>query len=279
MSKACPQAAYFKGSPPNLSSSHQLTFPKASQKMYACLKLSSSKALLKIDGIADFLVSNGETIHYELHNKKLSFTGYLHSFVTGLLLLQRGHLLLHGNSCIWHNKHIAFCGDSGSGKSSLAAQFHQAGALFFCDEIICFDNKNNNILPGFPFLRLWKNDLDFNQFDSLLTSKLWDDEEKYKLDTSNQKFDQESKLDFLIYLETDETLDSPRIEEVKGLEKVKTFWETYYHRPVIEAMALEQQFNQQSFTILQELRVFKLSRPSQSESRLECFELVKKALK
>lgn len=246
--------------------------------LYSNLRLNSKEATVEFEGSASFYISNGNEIIYEFIKNKHSFNDYLHSFVTGLTLFQRGHLLLHGNSCLWQDRHLAFCGESGVGKSSIATQFHKAGASFFCDEIICFNKKNSTTLPGYPFLRLWKNDVDFNQFNPSLISKIWDDDEKYQLNTNQQKSDQKCKLDYLFYLEMDETLSSPEIKEVIGVEKVETFWRSYYHRPVMEAMGLIDQFNQQSLDILKKLRVFKLSRPPHSESRLACFELIKSAL-
>jgi hypothetical protein len=250
-----------------------------SQRPYSELELNSKEAIVEYSDTAIFHIADGQNIIYHYINNELSCNDYLHSFVTGLILLQRGNLLLHGNSCIWQGHHIAFCGESGTGKSSLAAQFHQSGALFFCDEIICFNKNSTQTLPGYPFLRLWKNDLNFNQFEPSLISKLWDKEEKYKLDTQNQLFCKDRKLDFLIYLETDETIPSTHIEELKGLDKVETFWRSYYHRLVIETMDLIDQFNKQSLDILKGVRVYKLSRPRSAESRLECFDLIKQALK
>lgn len=260
-----------EGSIPNTKSS--------TIQLYPNLGLNANKVIVEFENTGTFYISNGNQIVYNFIANKLSFNDYLHSFITGLLLFQRGHLLLHGNSCIWTDQHIAFCGESGVGKSSLAAQFHKNGALFFCDEIICFDKLSNITLPGFPFLRLWKNDLDYNKFNSSLVSKLWNNEEKYKLDTSSQRVDVDKELDILIYLETDDSLNSPQLKEVTGTEKVTTFWSSYYQRPVIDSIELTAQFNQQSFDILKTLRVFKLKRPNHKESRLECFELIKKALK
>ena len=192
-------------------------------------------------------------------------------------MLQKGHLLLNGNSCIWNNQHIAFCGESGTGKSSLAAQFHKAGALFFCDEIICFD-KNNNALPGYPFLRLWNNDVEHNNFRPSFVSKLWDHAEKYKVNTSKQKCNSQKNLDILIYLEIIDSLPSPQFQEIKGVEKFKIFTASFYHQAIISAMNLEEKFNQQAISILQTTKVIKLSRPNYKESRLDCFNLIKKRL-
>ena len=234
--------------------------------------------MIDLQSVGQFFISNGNSVIYHFRGKKLNFEDYILAIVSGVLLLQQGHLLLHGNSFMWMGQHIALCGDSHTGKSSLAAQFHKAGAQFFSDEIICFDKKTNSALPGYPFLRLWNQDLDFNQFDPQFISKLWNNENKYKLDTSNQRHTENHLIDTLIYFEIDINLDHPKIEELHGLNKTQIFWKSYYHPALIRAMNLEAIFHKQSLNILQNLRVFKLSRSHKTDSRKECFDLVKNTI-
>ena len=254
--------------------------PKEDEKcldIFPFLKLSERGFYFEAEGLASFFISAERKIHNKVYKRTATYQDYLHNMVTALHLLQKSFLLLHGNSFIFKDQHIAICGESRAGKSSLAAQFHSQGALFFCDEIICF-NQKNTALPGYPFLRLWENDIVYNQFDPNLITQLWDNEDKFKLNTSNQNFCEERKVDILVYLDTDEKINTPEIKEIKGIEKVKTFWASYYHPKVIDAMNLTSAFNQQSLDIIKQIKIFKLIRPNNHESKKDCLELLKQVL-
>lgn len=260
---------------PVIFTNNKIGLNHSPEQLYDCLNIDSLKqAKLRIDNVADYIINNGNTVKYHFYDRKLSFIDQLHSVVTGLILLQREHLLLHGNSFQFRNKLIALCGESGAGKSSLAAQFHKNGSLFFCDEIICFDKDTNNILPGFPFLRLWNDDT--IHFSTV--SKLWDNEEKYKLDTSSQCLTQKQHLNSLIFIEASDQATQVEIRQLKGVEKLKTFWASYYHLPVMKAMNLLTNFQEESVKIVPNLKIFKLVRPIKNDTRQQCYDLVKSTL-
>jgi hypothetical protein len=76
----------------------------------------------------------------------------------GLLLDQRGLLVLHASAVAIQNEVILFIGDSGAGKSTMAAAMHVRGHCIIGDDTAAVDHQHLNrplVLPAFPQLKLW----------------------------------------------------------------------------------------------------------------------------
>jgi hypothetical protein len=74
------------------------------------------------------------------------------------LLHQRGLLILHGSAVTISGTAVAFLGDKGWGKSTLAAYLQSRGHSFLADDIVALQLESTGrirIIPGFPHLKLW----------------------------------------------------------------------------------------------------------------------------
>jgi hypothetical protein len=84
---------------------------------------------------------------------------FLLGTVFGLLCHKRGLLPLHA-SCVGLGKQaVAFVGNSGIGKSTLAAGFWIRGHVILCDDVTVVDLKAESgpmVWPTFPRLKLWR---------------------------------------------------------------------------------------------------------------------------
>lgn len=71
-------------------------------------------------------------------------------------LNQRGYLILHASAVKVNNKAIAFIGDKGWGKSTMARAFIAQGHQFITDDVLAIDLNNNcpRVFPSFPQLKL-----------------------------------------------------------------------------------------------------------------------------
>ena len=74
----------------------------------------------------------------------------------GLLLNQRGYLVLHGSAVNINGKAIAFLGRSLRGKSTIAASLNIRGYPLITDDVLAINfNKNEpQILPSYPRIKL-----------------------------------------------------------------------------------------------------------------------------
>jgi hypothetical protein len=77
----------------------------------------------------------------------------------GVLLAQRGLLVLHGNAFIVDGACAVVLGRSGAGKSTLAAEMHRRGHVVLSDDVVPIDAAGR-ALPGWPRIKLWRDALD-----------------------------------------------------------------------------------------------------------------------
>jgi hypothetical protein len=81
----------------------------------------------------------------------------------GILLHQRGALVLHGAAVARNGRAIAICGPSGAGKSTLAAALCREGCAFVTDDL-CVVSPNAEgtpvVLPDGRRLKLWRESID-----------------------------------------------------------------------------------------------------------------------
>jgi hypothetical protein len=80
--------------------------------------------------------------------------------VQAILWHQRGLLPLHASAVGVKGKAIAIAGDSGVGKSTLAAALERQGHPVLADDISIVDPKTMNVLVGQRRLRLWQSALE-----------------------------------------------------------------------------------------------------------------------
>ena len=73
-----------------------------------------------------------------------------------VLLYQRGYLTLHASCVKIGNTAVAFMGDSGAGKSTMAASLHVRGHGLVSDELTVINNSGSEpeAYPGYPGLHL-----------------------------------------------------------------------------------------------------------------------------
>ncbi|WGX95777.1 hypothetical protein [Nocardioides sp. L-11A] len=77
----------------------------------------------------------------------------------GVLLTQRGLLVLHGNAFVVDGACAVVLGHSGAGKSTLAAEMHRRGHVVLSDDVVPVDAAGR-ALPGWPRIKLWQDALD-----------------------------------------------------------------------------------------------------------------------
>jgi len=83
---------------------------------------------------------------------------YLLGPALGLLLLQRGLVVLHASAATVAGGAVAFLGHSGDGKSTTVAALHARGSAVVADDVLAVDPDapdGPTAVPGFPQLRLW----------------------------------------------------------------------------------------------------------------------------
>jgi hypothetical protein len=123
-----------------------------------CIRANDSEVLLSYANIASFhIIKDNQIIVDPVPGiDERHIRPWLLSHVLGILLHQRGLLVLHGSAVASNGKAIVFIGPSGSGKSTAAASLKKKGYLMLADDIVAIDMIGGKpfVFPGFPLLKL-----------------------------------------------------------------------------------------------------------------------------
>ena len=146
--------------------------------------IAHNRFLLRIPGVARFLIADGRSILFEAEaqtpDRELAV--FLAGSVVGILLHQRGHIVLHASAVRIEDRAVLFCGASGAGKSTLAAALSQRGYPLVADDICTFGltaGEMPQVLPDGRQLKLWSQAIDRLSLNGSRGQKVRNPIEKY----------------------------------------------------------------------------------------------------
>jgi hypothetical protein len=125
-----------------------------------CYKSDIQKFLLRVDGVAQYLIENGNSITIDRSEggSDEEIRLFLLGSAFGALIHQRGMFPLHGSAVVVNNQALVFSGISGAGKSTLAAGFVKRGYKLLADDVcvVTLDIDGRPIVhPAYPQMKLW----------------------------------------------------------------------------------------------------------------------------
>jgi hypothetical protein len=137
---------------------HQWGFSE--EKVWLYFGKQEDSYLLRFPDLADFHVSaTGKRVRcYPVAEVPLETLRHLFlDQVFPLALSRRGKLVLHASSVMTEGGAISFVGETGAGKSTLAASFAKEGFSFITDDCLLLEENRGQLMafPGYPGLRLW----------------------------------------------------------------------------------------------------------------------------
>ena len=132
----------------------------ARDSWFQSCRLPDGTTYLRWSGLFEFLIApDGRTIRYHRLKgaSRESFTVYLLGQVLSFVLLAFHIESLHGSIVIVDGQAIAFVGDCGEGKSTLAAAFVARGYPMLTDDLIVAEERERRwvVHPGIPRVKLF----------------------------------------------------------------------------------------------------------------------------
>lgn len=119
---------------------------------------SPDEVILPVSAVALFRAQAGRTVTvYPAPAVEAGLLRlYLIGLVMGILLYQRGRLVLHAGAVLIEGEAVAFVGRSGQGKSSLVAALHRQGCPVIADDVLPVNLAGDRPLvsAGYPHLKL-----------------------------------------------------------------------------------------------------------------------------
>lgn len=129
------------------------------------VRATSQEVILKYEQVGTVRIAHGTTIEYDARPtcSPETLRVVLLGICLGVLLHQRGLLVLHASAAAIEGRAVAFIGEKGWGKSTTAAAFHKAGYPLVTDDILPVELEEGErpfVWPGYPQMKLWADSLE-----------------------------------------------------------------------------------------------------------------------
>lgn len=239
------------------------TGPEGALRINSNLWIGKQVLRLHVSGVAHYEVRNGCEIRIDPlpDANPLSLRLFLQGSALGALLMQRGHLVLHGNAIRIGDACMICVGHSGAGKSTLAAAFLRRGYEILADDVVPI-RADGHAIPGFPRIKLWQDAADQLDIRTAGLSPILPGMDKYNLPLQRD----EQALTPLpvrwIYLMDWHDADTLRIEPVKGTDGFRLLNSNTYRRHYLQDQEDLTRHLKQCADLTHQARLMHLRRPA-----------------
>jgi hypothetical protein len=210
---------------------------------------------------ARFLVRDGTEIlvHAKPGGSKRDTRGYLLGSAMGAIIHQRGLLPLHANAIDVGGAAVAFAGDMGAGKSTLADFFRRRGRAVLSDDVcvVTFGPDGSALAwPGIPRIKLWDDALAAAGDSADGLERVFDEQAKYSLRLPSAPPAEPIPLTRLYLLERADAGASPSIRAVAGAEAFDQVRSNIYRSEYAAALGKAEDQFANLIALLRRVKVF-----------------------
>jgi hypothetical protein len=221
--------------------------------------------LLNIHGVARYLVTAGREIVVDLAAAALALDvrGYLLGSIFVVLCQQRGLLPLHASAIAGKSGVVAFLGNSGQGKSTLAAHHAQRGFRVLADDVCLIDATEPNaamVIHTAPWLKLWRNSLENLGREVEGLDRVFSEDDKYRMPLAPILTSE--PISKVVFLEAhDISSVTTRIEEVPRVQAIPLLMNLTHHSYLLDSTGQQEQNFLRCSRVLSQARAYRLLRP------------------
>ena len=237
------------------------------------LIISPALYLLKIEGIASYLVEGGETITIEVEGdadlNEVRLFCLSNAFAA--LLHQRGQIPLHAAAFIHENELVLIIGESGAGKSTTLAAMVSKGYGPFTDDVCVpyYDNQDKcwYAYSSYPMMKYWADTftkVEISKADE--GRKLRSAFDKYGIFFHEKFIPEALKIKLIILLEIDSRQEEVCFRALTGIESFEKIHEQAYRKEYLEYESMLKDHFIQSAEIAKSIKALLVSRPNNIDS-------------
>jgi hypothetical protein len=244
-------------------------------------QVSPGEFLFAIAGVGRIWARNGrEVVVYREEGAPESILALMVSqAVMGALLHQRGQLPLHASGISVEGSCVAFLGNSGDGKSTLAAALRDRGYQILCDDICAIDWRDGvpTVWPGMRQPKLWADAASALGLNTESVPLVHPKEAKYRFPNESDPPDMPHPLKGCYVLEQ-APANPEGFRRLKGAEAVQALLDLTYRRQCALARGGPEYF--QAYTRLADtVQIYAWSRPWGFENFQASLDSLEKHLK
>jgi hypothetical protein len=218
-----------------------------------------------IPDVASFYVGNGNQISITPDPKadEDSIRIFLLGPALGILLLQRGLLVLHGNA-IKIGPYCMICvGDSGLGKSTLAAGFMQRGYSILSDDVVPI-NPSLEAIPGFPRIKIWQDTADHFSIDTQNLKYIRPDIPKFNLPLNAAFHSTPLPVRWIYNLHAHDK-EKTTLESLHGMERFQSIYNNLYNALFMQRFMVKEHLDICS-QLTRKISITRITRPTKISS-------------
>lgn len=261
-----PELASF-GSPPQTA---DLTIrfeplPISQEAAHPPFQVNGDEVLLRVDKVARYRIARGCEISIDPYPgvSEQAIRLFLLGSALGALCHQRGLLPLHANAIVVNQSAIAIAGNSGVGKSTLAAYFQTRGYQVLCDDVcvVSFGEDGRPLAwPGLPRLRLLRDAAEIFGHDSQKLERAIDGSDKYHLPMATVAAKSPFPL-ARVYVLSDLAIGAEaKIVPLTGLRAVQAIIANTYRMKYLRLMGLTKVNFMQAASLARHAQIFEVPR-------------------
>ena len=223
----------------------------------------SNRLWLNMPGILRLEITNGNTITYDrcpgIEDDEVRL--FLMGSGLGAILMQRGHVVIHGNAVVTEvQKGAIICiGESGSGKSTTAIAMMQRGLRVLADDVCPLDSKGF-VLPGMARTKLWQETAQRLGIDTAGLNRIRKADAKFNLPLGSAHCETPQSVRGY-YLLVPGDFDDVSIRQVHGFEKFTVLRNNVYRPEYLRTLGLEADYLRRLSEIASNTPIFQVCRP------------------